>query len=120
MSHGSTDVCVVGLAAWDTTLAVRRVPASGEEEWGRIVGEGPGGKAANVAASAAYSGAPTVLICRLGQDPAGRRFCSVASGILQLKVAAQEARRTSAAQILLTPDGERTILNVAEEDSDPD
>ncbi len=65
---------VVGVASWDTLLAVDRMPAAGGFAMVSSSLELPGGTSANVAVAAAALGARVELISAVGDDPAGRRL----------------------------------------------
>jgi ribokinase len=65
---------VVGIASWDTVLAVEAMPAAGGFALVSDSRELPGGTSANAAAAAAALGARVELISAVGDDPAGRRL----------------------------------------------
>lgn len=101
---------VIGSAALDQRVQTPRIPSPGELVVGLQDGENPGGAAANTAAHAAALGVPVHLICRLGADPAGQRVRSAISALAGLTVDAQLGDATAVAQVLITPDAQRTIL----------
>ena len=105
-------VLVVGGVNQDVTVLAPVRPGGGET----VVGQGPrvspGGKGANQAAAAAYAGARVRLCAVVGDDAAG------ADQLAQLQAARVETdlvRRdpttaTGTALIVLTPDGENSIV----------
>lgn len=104
-------VNVVGLALWDTVLAVDRWPEAGQEiTSGRVIHEGPGGKGANTAAACAMHDVHTVLFTSFGRDEQGTRISDAAAMIPTLWTRAERSGRTPRAFSFLTPDGERTLI----------
>jgi ribokinase len=103
---------VVGGVNLDLTVHADTRPGGGET----VVGSGPvassGGKGANQAVAAAYAGASVRLCAVVGDDPAG------ADQLDQLRTAGVDVSRlrtatgtaTGMAFILLTPDGENSIV----------
>ncbi|HET9660887.1 MAG TPA: carbohydrate kinase family protein [Thermomicrobiales bacterium] len=65
---------VVGIASWDTMLAVDTMPAAGGFALVSVMRELPGGTSANAAVAAAALGARVELISAVGDDAAGRRL----------------------------------------------
>jgi ribokinase len=65
-------VGVVGIASWDTLLAVERMPEPGGFEMVTSALECPGGTSANAAAAAAALGARVDLISAVGNDAVGK------------------------------------------------
>jgi sugar/nucleoside kinase (ribokinase family) len=65
---------VVGIASWDTMLAVDHMPEAGGFALVSSTLELPGGTSANAAAAAASLGARVELISAVGDDPAGHRL----------------------------------------------
>jgi ribokinase len=101
---------VIGTAALDRRIQTPRLPRAGELLVARQDGENAGGAAANTAARAAALGVPVHLICRLGADWAGERVRAALSEMPGLTVDAQAGDATAVAEVLITPDGQRTIL----------
>lgn len=103
---------VVGGVNQDVTVRVGRRPGGGET----TVGEGPvvggGGKGANQAAAAAYAGARVRLCAVVGDDAAGtEQLASLeAAGVDVSGVRRAGGVATGAALIVLTPDGENSIV----------
>ena len=106
------NVVVVGGVNLDLTVHADSRPGDGET----VVGSGPvaspGGKGANQAIAAAYAGANVRLCAVVGDDAAGadqleqlRSF-----GVDVSRVRAATATSTGMAFILLTPDGENSIV----------
>lgn len=105
-------VVVVGGVNQDVTVQVDRRPAGGETVVGRGPVVGPGGKAANQAAAAAHVGARVLLCAVVGDDDAGRRERArlVEHGIDATHVRVAPGTATGAALIVVTPDGENSIV----------
>ena len=105
-------VLVVGGINQDVTVLAERRPAGGET----VVGEGPsvspGGKGANQAAAAAFAGAEVVLCGVVGDDGAGQEQLAQlrAAGVDVTGVRVARGHATGAALIILTPDGENSIV----------
>ena len=111
----SNDVIVVGSVNADHVMALVRRPVGGETVLATsntVVT--PGGKGANQAAAAARAGARTALVGAVGDDPIG------ADQLEALRMAGVETSltkvvggcRTGAAVIMVTPDGENSIVVV--------
>ena len=105
-------VMVVGGINQDVTVRAERRPAGGET----VVGEGPtlspGGKGANQAAAAAFAGAETHLCGVVGGDGAGQEQLAQLrdAGVDVAAVRVAQGHATGAALIVLTPDGENSIV----------
>ena len=105
-------VMVVGGINQDVTVRAERRPAGGET----VVGEGPsvspGGKGANQAAAAAFAGAEVRLCGVVGDDGAGQEQLAQlrAAGVDVTGVRVARECATGAALIVLTPDGENSIV----------
>ena len=105
------DVVVVGSANVDLVVDVPHRPGAGETVLGGDLRTGPGGKGANQAVAAARLGARVAFVGRVGDDEHGRliRSSLTAAGVDtgRLRTAAAP---TGTALILLTPDGENSIV----------
>ncbi|HET6215037.1 MAG TPA: PfkB family carbohydrate kinase [Micromonosporaceae bacterium] len=104
---------VLGPIAWDTVLAVPRLPAPGGFVQADCATERPGGAGANVAVALAGAGASVHMIGYVGRDAYGNRL------LADLRVAGVDVghvvRRggpTSHVIILVVPSGERTMVGV--------
>lgn len=105
-------VVVVGGVNADLTVHVERRPGGGET----VVGSGPfatsGGKGANQAVAAAHVGASVRLCAVVGDDAAGadqlEQLRSAGVGVSGIRTA--RSTSTGMAFILLTPDGENSIV----------
>jgi ribokinase len=105
-------VVVVGGVNLDLTVHADTRPRDGET----VVGRGPiassGGKGANQAVAAAYAGASVRLCAVVGDDSAGgeqlEQLRSAGVDVSRVRVASSTA--TGMAFILLTPDGENSIV----------
>lgn len=104
-------VTVIGSANIDLVVEVDRRPGAGETIMGSDLQTHPGGKGANQAAAAARAGAPTRLVACVGDDPHGAlqrtslSDAGVDTGLVQIS-----DRPTGTALILLTADGENSIV----------
>jgi ribokinase len=105
-------VVVVGGVNQDLTVHVETRPRGGET----VVGRGPlaswGGKGANQAVAAAHAGARVRLCAAVGSDPVGADAVESlrASGVDVAAVRAVPGVSTGMAFIVLTPDGENSIV----------
>lgn len=105
-------VLVVGGINQDVTVRAERRPAGGET----VVGEGPvlspGGKGANQAVAAAFVGADVVLCGVVGDDANGQDQLArlERAGVDVSGVRVTTERATGAALIVLTADGENSIV----------
>ncbi len=103
---------VVGGVNLDLTVHADSRPGGGET----VVGRGPvatsGGKGANQAVAAAYAGASVRLCAVVGDDAAGLEQVDQlrSSGVDVSRVRAATDTSTGMAFILLTPDGENSII----------
>ncbi|PRI11284.1 ribokinase [Leucobacter massiliensis] len=104
-------VLVVGSANADLVAEVPRRPGAGETLLGGDLRLLPGGKGANQAVAAARCGAATVMLGCVGRDANGAflRERLIAAGV-EVSGLAEVDRPTGAALILVTPDGENSIV----------
>jgi ribokinase len=107
-------VVVIGSLNLDRTFQVAAFPVAGLTQTVTRYAEGVGGKGANQAAAAARMGVPTYMLGCLGQDAAGD---SIATALAEAGVETSALVRTGVAPtgnaaILLTPEGENSILVV--------
>ena len=106
------NVVVVGGVNLDLTVHADSRPGDGET----VVGSGPvassGGKGANQAVAAAYAGASVRLCAVVGDDAAGAEQLEQlrSFGVDVSRVRKATATSTGMAFILLTPDGENSIV----------
>jgi ribokinase len=106
------NLVVVGGVNLDLTVHADSRPGAGET----VVGSGPvassGGKGANQAVAAAYAGAGVRLCAVLGDDAAASEQLEQlrSAGVDVSRVRAATATSTGMAFILLTPDGENSIV----------
>jgi ribokinase len=71
----------------------------------------PGGGGANVAARLASQGVSTLLVSRIGNDPAGRAAVEdLRAGGVRTSVAVDPMRPTGTVVVIVEPTGERTML----------
>ena len=104
-------VAVVGSANADLVVQVDRLPHRGETIQGSDLAMFPGGKGANQAAAAARSGGEVWFCGCLGADGSGELLQSslVAAGV-RIDGVQIVSRPTGTALILLSPDGENSIV----------
>ncbi|MFT4231471.1 MAG: ribokinase [Leucobacter sp.] len=108
MTH---DVVVIGSANADLVVEVPRRPGGGETLLGGDLRLLPGGKGANQAAAAARCGADTGLLACLGADANGAFLRErLAEAGVDIGGVLETDRPTGTAVILLTPDGENSII----------
>ncbi|GLY14545.1 ribokinase [Kineosporia sp. NBRC 101677] len=107
-------VCVVGSVNLDHVVRAPRIPGPGETILGTGVAEHPGGKGANQAIGAGRSGAETVFVGAMGDDPAASRLLAELRGAgvdAQVRTAAAGVP-TGTAWITVGDDGENVIIVV--------
>jgi len=107
----AVDVAVIGSANVDLVVEVERRPGAGETLFGGDLQQLPGGKGANQAAAAARSGAQVAMIACVGPDSNGAflRESLERAGVDTTHVS-EGSRPTGTAIILVTPDGENSIV----------
>ncbi|MGH9063931.1 MAG: ribokinase [Acidimicrobiales bacterium] len=109
---GPGSVFVVGSVNEDVVLRVPRRPEPGETLSATSVVRRPGGKGANQAVAAARQGAGVQLLARVGADPAGQRMLDAlaSAGVGTDLVTTDRDVATGSAYIVVTPDGENSIV----------
>lgn len=104
-------VLVVGSANMDLYTRLAHIPVGGETILGSPIWTSPGGKGANQAAAAARLGADVRFVGRVGEDDYGQRLrqglVDVGADVTLLRTGDSPS---SVAIILLTPDGENSIV----------
>lgn len=107
----SSNVVVVGSANADLVVQVPRRPGGGETLLGGDLQLLPGGKGANQAAAAGRCGGSVAFVGCVGNDANGNflREQLAAAGVDTAGLS-QSERPTGTAIILLTPDGENSIV----------
>ena len=105
-------VIVVGSINQDITVTVDRFPQPGETLSGTSTTYRLGGKGANQAAAAAHGGATTLLVGRVGGDPAGITLREElrAHGVDVSALRTDEEITTGIAFITVSSAGENTII----------
>ena len=105
------DVVVLGSANADLVVEVGRRPHGGETVLGSDLVVRPGGKGANQAAAAARAGAGTTFVGCVGEDAYGQLATSaLRSAGVDVSYVRTSERATGTAVVLLTPDGENSIV----------
>ncbi|WP_376789981.1 carbohydrate kinase family protein [Thermoflexus sp.] len=107
------ELLAIGDVTVDLYLALPGLPEPGGDAHIQRMILRAGGSAANTAAVAAALGLPTALIGAVGTDPMGEwaRAQLAASGVDVRNVQRRHEAPTSIITILVTPDGERTMLS---------
>lgn len=104
-------VVVIGSANADLVVQVTRRPAGGETVLGSAPVATPGGKGANQATAAALLGADVAFLGRVGDDPHGELLRSALAGAgVDVSALRASDATTSLALIVITPDGENSII----------
>ena len=107
-------VLVVGSLNVDLLVALERRPAAGETVLAAGLTRRPGGKGANQAAAAAAAGARTLLVGAVGPDADGRALREGLAGQgVDVRLVRAGEDPTGTALVLVTPDGENSIVVVA-------
>ncbi len=103
----------IGDVTVDLFFALPHLPERGGDAHTDHVFLRPGGSAANVAAVATALGLPAILVGAVGQDPMGEWVIEVlrASGVETSALQRRPEAPTSLIAILVTPDGERTMIS---------
>ncbi|MBP2475561.1 ribokinase [Crossiella equi] len=106
-----TDVVVVGSANADLVTSVPRRPGAGETVLGTDLRVSPGGKGANQAVAAARLGAGVAFLGAVGDDEHGQLLLeSMRSAGVRTEHVRTPDRPTGIAHVVLTPDGENSIV----------
>lgn len=111
-----TTVTCVGIAVADTVLEVPVVPPPGTKSFATSMSEQSGGPAATAAVTVARLGGVARFVGRVGDDERGHRLISELrrQGVDTTGVETLGGARTSTSIVLVTPDGERTIINLTD------
>ncbi|GIJ50289.1 ribokinase [Virgisporangium aliadipatigenens] len=107
-------IYVVGSINADLTTVVPHRPTGGETVLASELRRSPGGKGANQAVAAARAGGRVTMIGAVGADDLGRAQLAAldAAGVRTGPVAVLDDAPTGLAFIVLTPDGENSIVVV--------
>lgn len=105
-------VVCVGLCVLDVILTVDEVPSTPAKYFAHTSTESAGGPAATAAAAIARLGGRARFVGRVGDDARGDRMRSMleAAGV-EVAVESIAGLSTPVSVVLVTPDGERTIVN---------
>ncbi|GAA3997629.1 ribokinase [Allokutzneria multivorans] len=104
-------VVVIGSANADLVVALNRRPGPGETVMGADLVVSPGGKGANQAVAAGMLGAPVVFLGAVGEDEHGELLLGSLRGAgVDVAHVARPDRPTGNAYIMVTPDGENSIV----------
>ncbi len=107
------EILVLGSVAWDEVVRLDTPLAVGGHNQGRWEGCRIGGGAANTAMALARVGDRARLVSAVGRDPSGRALLGdLAAQGLDVS-AVGEGTETTRSLLLLDPQGERTIVNLA-------
>ncbi len=116
-------VVVVGSVACDEVVRLKEPLARGVHLNGVRTGVRLGGGGANTAVALAAAGHHTTLVSSVGRDAEGDALVAeLALAGVDTSAIARCDRRTTHSIVLVDPDGERTVVNVArsEEDAPPE
>lgn len=104
-------ILVVGSANTDLVMCVDHRPAGGETVMGSDLVTSPGGKGANQAVAAGLLGGNVSFVGCVGRDGGGQLLrSSLAAAGVDLRHLREVDAPTGSAVILLTPDGENSIV----------
>lgn len=108
-----TVVLCIGIAVRDVVLSVGRLPDPGTKSFARELSESIGGPAATAAVTIARLGGTARFAGRVGSDLHGREVIEalVAEHVDVSSVSIRQGLTTPLSAVLVTPDGERTIVN---------
>lgn len=107
---GNRTVRVLGEVMVDVIVRAAADPAPGSDTPAQVSDQ-DGGSAANLAAWLADLGVPVELIARVGDDERGSAAVArLAAAGVRLRVAADPSLPTGRCVVIVTPDGERTML----------
>ena len=115
-------IAVVGSIACDDVVQLAAPLRAGGHLNGRPAGTRLGGGGANAAVALAAAGHHTTLVCAVGRDPDGDRLLAeLERAGVDVTAVVRADGPTTRSLVLLDPDGERTVINVArcEEDAPP-
>jgi ribokinase len=106
------DVVVLGDVNMDIVARFPAFPIDGQDAFAHEVEFHCGGSAANTATALSWLGIETVLISRVGTDPWATMALDHlrAAGVLCQDIQTDPAVMTGLMYVIVTPDGERTIL----------
>lgn len=103
-------IIVLGDVMTDFVASIPHAPSAGSDTAARIRSHG-GGSAANTAAWLADLRAPVTLVARVGADALGDAATAELHGAgVDMRVARDPAEATGICLVLVTPDGERTMV----------
>ena len=104
-------IIVVGSANADLVVNIERRPVGGETITGSDLTVTPGGKGANQAAAAAKLGGDVWFLGCVGNDDHGDLLCRTLEGAgVHLAGLARAETPTGSAIVMITPDGENSII----------
>lgn len=120
MSEPKNGVCVVGSFMMDLTAYAPRHPAAGETLSGTSFVQSLGGKGFNQAVASRRAGAHTSIIGQVGDDTFGHAFVRMLGheNILTEGVTLNRTNGTGVGLLVVTPDGQNSIITVAQANSD--
>ncbi|MFI7025610.1 ribokinase [Micromonospora sp. NPDC049900] len=112
MTSESAEIVVVGSLNLDVVVPVRHLPAHGQTVTGGESTRGCGGKGGNQAVAASRLGRSVAMVAAVGEDPDGDWLRTVLDreGVDISAVHRTAERRTGQAVVLVTADGDSTIV----------
>jgi ribokinase len=107
-------ILIVGSIAWDEVVRLDAPLRAGSHNGGRWTGERVGGGAANTAMALARAGDWPRIVSAVGEDKHGERLLEALQALgVDVQLVQRHAEATTRSLVLLDPDGERTIVNLA-------
>lgn len=109
-----TAIAALGDVDLDLLVTVDRYPRPGEESFAENAVVGLGGSAVNTAAALAHLGFSPSILAQVGDDDFGRRARSLLAqtGVDTGHLLVTESAPTGMNVVIVTPDGERTMLGL--------
>ena len=108
------DIVIVGSVSWDNVVQLDKPLRTGSHNGGRPLGRRIGGGAANTGMALARAGDRALVVSAVGADLDGEQLSAELAQIgLDLTHLNRLATETTQSLVLLDPEGERTIVNLA-------
>jgi len=112
--HRATDLVCIGDISVDTLIALDHLPRHDEKQWAVLIGDFPGGMAANVAVTFTRLGGRAKLIAQVGHDLKGEfALDSLRSSSIDVSQVSQVSHPTFWTLSLVDKAGERSMIEFA-------
>ena len=109
-----TSVVIVGSIAQDEVVVLDGPLRPGSHNGARLAGARIGGGAANTAMAMARAGDRVRVVSAVGPDEAGASLLVQLSGVgVDTSLVSRAAHETTRSLVVIDPDGERTVVNLA-------